>query len=131
MSMARPAAEIEPQAAMLSSNWILPGPSRLSSSKSMRTLSEGSGFVADALVADGLAADGLAADLGISVTHEFARPRGDDESNVLILKFATSRGTDAQPVARTDIEPERTEITRRARQNNHDVIALSTFADIV
>ena len=92
----------------------------------MRTLSEGSGFVADAL-----AADGLAADLGISVTHEFARPRGDDESNVLILKFATSRGTDAQPVARTDIEPERTEITRRARQNNHDVIALSTFADIV
>ena len=92
----------------------------------MRTLSEGSGLVADAL-----AADGLTADLGISVTHEFARPRGDDESNVLILKFATSRGTDAQPVARTDIEPERTEITRRARQNNHDVIALSAFADIV
>jgi hypothetical protein len=126
MSMARPAAEIEPQAALLSSNWILPGPSRLASSKSMRTLSEGSGFAAEAL-----AADGLAVDLGISVTHEFARSRGDNESNVPILKSATPRGTDAQPVARTDIEPERVEITRRARQNNHDVIALPTFADIV
>lgn len=77
MSIARPAAEIEPQAAMLSSNWIFPGPSRLSESKSMRTLSDGNGFAADDLAADDLAVDDLTVDLGISVTHEVARYRGD------------------------------------------------------
>jgi hypothetical protein len=41
MSMARPAAEIEPQACMLSSNWILPGPIRPFGSRSIRKLNEG------------------------------------------------------------------------------------------
>lgn len=40
--MARPAAEIEPQACMLSSSSILPGPMRLSGSRSIRKFSKGS-----------------------------------------------------------------------------------------
>ena len=44
--MARPAAEIDPQESIFSSSWILPGPMRLSESRSMRTLSEGNGLVA-------------------------------------------------------------------------------------
>src|SRR5258708_7591487 len=42
MSIARPAAEIEPFLWMFSSNWILPGPIRPSGSRSIRTLREGS-----------------------------------------------------------------------------------------
>src|SRR6478736_2749643 len=42
MSIARPAAEIDPHVWMFSSNWILPGPIRPSGSRSMRTLREGS-----------------------------------------------------------------------------------------
>src|ERR1700738_2895114 len=42
MSIARPAAEIEPQLRIFSSNWILPGPMRPSASRSIRTLSDGS-----------------------------------------------------------------------------------------
>src|ERR1700716_2713233 len=42
MSIARPAAEIEPHVWMFSSNWILPGPIRPSESRSIRTLREGS-----------------------------------------------------------------------------------------
>ncbi|MBN9001277.1 MAG: hypothetical protein J0H75_04150 [Rhizobiales bacterium] len=43
----------------------------------MRTLSDGNGFPADGLAADDLAVDDLTVDLGISVTHEVARYRGD------------------------------------------------------
>src|SRR5258708_6022064 len=45
MSMARPAAEIEPCSRIFSSNVILPGPIRPSVSRSMRTLREGSDVV--------------------------------------------------------------------------------------
>src|ERR1700761_3109587 len=41
MSMARPAAEIEPNSRIFSRSRILPGPIRSSSSRSMRTLSDG------------------------------------------------------------------------------------------
>src|SRR5947199_5476050 len=44
MSIARPAAEIEPHLSMLSSNAIFPGPIRPSGSRSIRTLREGSAF---------------------------------------------------------------------------------------
>src|SRR6266567_8306860 len=44
MSIARPAAEIEPHLSMFSSNAIFPGPIRPSGSRSMRTLREGSAF---------------------------------------------------------------------------------------
>src|SRR5258708_28579636 len=44
MSIARPAAEIDPHLSMFSSNWILPGPIRRSGSRSIRTLREGSDF---------------------------------------------------------------------------------------
>src|SRR5882757_1522987 len=47
MSIARPAAEIDPQSRMFSSNWILPGPIRPSGSRSIRTLREGSDFALD------------------------------------------------------------------------------------
>jgi hypothetical protein len=47
MSIARPAAEIEPQVWMFSNSWILPGPMRPSASRSMRTLREGSGLALD------------------------------------------------------------------------------------
>src|ERR1700692_458447 len=47
MSMARPAAEIDPQAWIFSSSWILPGPIRPSVSRSIRTLSDGSGLALD------------------------------------------------------------------------------------
>src|ERR1700744_1377038 len=43
MSMARPAAEIEPNSRIFSRSWILPGPIRPSVSRSMRTLSDGNG----------------------------------------------------------------------------------------
>src|SRR3981081_1652286 len=42
MSIARPAAEIEPQLRIFSSNWIWPGQMRPSESRSIRTLSDGS-----------------------------------------------------------------------------------------
>src|SRR5229473_1720263 len=42
MSIARPAAEIEPQLWIFSKSWILPGPMRPSESRSIRTLSDGS-----------------------------------------------------------------------------------------
>ena len=45
--MDRPAAEIEPQERIFSSNWILPGPMRSSVSRSIRTLSDGSEVVED------------------------------------------------------------------------------------
>jgi hypothetical protein len=41
MSIARPAAEIDPQASIFSSNRILPGPMRASPARSIRTLREG------------------------------------------------------------------------------------------
>src|SRR5438876_7073263 len=44
MSIARPAAEIEPHLSMFSSNAIFPGPIRPSGSRSIRTLREGSAF---------------------------------------------------------------------------------------
>ena len=47
MSIARPAAEIDPQASIFSSNWILPGPIRASPSRSIRTLREGSDLALD------------------------------------------------------------------------------------
>src|SRR6266404_5809587 len=47
MSIARPAAEIDPHLSMFSSNWILPGPIRPSGSRSIRTLREGSDFALD------------------------------------------------------------------------------------
>src|ERR1700733_13286100 len=47
MSIARPAAEIEPQAWMFSKSWILPGPMRPSASRSIRTLREGRDVVPD------------------------------------------------------------------------------------
>src|SRR6185295_5307091 len=47
MSMARPAAEIDPNCRMFSSSRILPGPIRPSSSRSMRRLSVGSDAAAD------------------------------------------------------------------------------------
>jgi hypothetical protein len=47
MSIARPAAEIEPQVWMFSKSWILPGPILPSASRSIRTLRDGSGLAAD------------------------------------------------------------------------------------
>src|SRR5882757_8860992 len=47
MSIARPAAEIDPQSRMFSNSWILPGPIRPSGSRSIRTLREGSDFALD------------------------------------------------------------------------------------
>jgi hypothetical protein len=47
MSIARPAAEIEPQVRIFSSNRILPGPIRPSASRSIRTLKEGSDVLED------------------------------------------------------------------------------------
>src|ERR1700748_3465467 len=47
MFMARPAAEIEPKVRIFSSNWILPGPMRRSTSRSIRTLRDGSETVED------------------------------------------------------------------------------------
>src|SRR5436190_1701506 len=47
MSIARPAAEIDPQVWMFSSNWILPGPIRPLGCRSIRTLREGSDFALD------------------------------------------------------------------------------------
>jgi hypothetical protein len=44
MSIARPAAEIEPWLRMFSKSWILPGPIRPSVSRSIRTLKCGSVF---------------------------------------------------------------------------------------
>src|SRR3974377_2321909 len=52
MSMARPAAEIEPHSRMFSNSWILPGPIRPSVSRSMRTLSDGSGLAGDFCIED-------------------------------------------------------------------------------
>jgi hypothetical protein len=83
----------------------------------MRTLSEGNGF----------AADGLAADLGISVTHEVARLRGEHDSNVLILKSVPPHSSPRETTSNQNV----VKITRRTGQNNHDVIALSTCAEIV
>src|ERR1700730_5635927 len=54
MSIARPAAEIDPQAWIFSKSWILPGPIRPSASRSIRTLREGSGLAADFCIEDGL-----------------------------------------------------------------------------
>src|SRR3984957_7642628 len=59
MSMARPAAEIDPQAWMFSSSWILPGPIRPSVSRSIRTLSEGSGWALDFFMAGGAVSRGV------------------------------------------------------------------------
>src|SRR5580698_8687013 len=59
MSMARPAAEIDPQAWMFSSSWILPGPIRPSVSRSIRTLSEGSGWALDFCMAGGPVSRGV------------------------------------------------------------------------
>ena len=53
MFIALPAAEIEPQERMFSSNWILPGPIRPSVFRSIRTLNDGSD------VADGFRMFGL------------------------------------------------------------------------
>src|SRR5689334_2803966 len=55
MSMARPAAEIEPCRPMFSSRAILPGPMRSPVSRSMRRLSEGRtlGFGMDAMLSKG------------------------------------------------------------------------------
>jgi hypothetical protein len=47
MSIARPAAEIDPQASIFSSNRILPGPIRASPARSIRTLREGSDLAVD------------------------------------------------------------------------------------
>jgi hypothetical protein len=41
MFIARPAAMIEPQEAIFSSSWILPGPIRASGPRSMRRLNDG------------------------------------------------------------------------------------------
>ncbi len=67
MSIARPAAEIEPQAWMFSSNWILPGPIRPSASRSIRTLSCGSGPAGATAFNGGALTEesGLAPDLAI------------------------------------------------------------------
>src|ERR1700761_2446860 len=53
MSMARPAAEIEPVSRIFSKSRILPGPIRSSESRSMRTLSEGRGVAADLVMEKG------------------------------------------------------------------------------
>src|SRR5262245_1537622 len=47
MSMARPAAEIEPNSWIFSSSWIFPGPIRPSASRSMRRLRVGNDASAD------------------------------------------------------------------------------------
>jgi hypothetical protein len=47
MSIALPAAEIEPQVRIFSSSWILPGPMRPSLSRSIRTLKDGSDAAED------------------------------------------------------------------------------------
>src|ERR1700728_880438 len=59
MSMARPAAEIDPQAWIFASSWMLPGPIRPSVSRSIRTLSEGSGWALDFCMAGGPVSRGV------------------------------------------------------------------------
>lgn len=70
--MARPAAEIDPQESIFSSSWILPGPMRLSESRSMRTLSEGCILAADLT---------MAAEYPVSPAKQtMTRPRAEDIS---------------------------------------------------